>query len=246
MNISRNISPHRQKSPAQRALHWTMTVGVIASLSGPANGGTAMVLDANGFSFSVPVTSLQERRFSTTVRQTYDFSCGSAALATLLSFHYGNPTTEDQVFEEMFKHGDQQKIRREGFSLLDMKLYLESHGYVADGYRIPLERLERAGVPAIVLISESGYNHFVVIKGIASDRVLLGDPSKGTRTATRDDFEMQMWTNNIIFVIHGGRTSASFNEPSDWDKAPLSSLAQGVSHDGIGQLVLSKYGSGGF
>jgi predicted double-glycine peptidase len=220
------------------------------SLSGaasmrPAFAGTAFVPDAEGLSLSVPVQSLKERWFATTVQQKYDFSCGSAAVATLLSYQYGVPVTEDQVFQEMFRNGDQAKIRREGFSLLDMKLYLESHGYAADGYRVPLERLVRAGIPAIALISDNGYNHFVVIKGSAADRVLLGDPAKGTRSVPRMEFE-KMWQNHILFVIHRSAKLATFNGESDWDKAPLAPMVESVNREGLARVVMSKFGPGGF
>ncbi len=35
------------------------------------------------------VVSVKEARFTTTQRQQFDFSCGSAAVATLLTHHYG-------------------------------------------------------------------------------------------------------------------------------------------------------------
>ena len=44
-------------------------------------------------SMKVSVQSFQGRKFSTTVKQEYDFSCGSAALATLLTFSYHQPTS---------------------------------------------------------------------------------------------------------------------------------------------------------
>src|ERR1700744_3651505 len=76
---------------------------------------------------TVRVTSLKEARYRGTVRQQYDFSCGSAAIATLLTYQYGYPMSEQIAFQQMFAEGDQQKIRREGFSLLDMKRFLEAH-----------------------------------------------------------------------------------------------------------------------
>ena len=91
--------------------------------------------------------------------------------------------TEQAVFEEMYARGDQDKIRKEGFSLLDMKRYLEARGFEANGYEAPLDKLVGAGIPAIVLINDNGYNHFVVIKGMRGERVLIGDPSGGTRVA---------------------------------------------------------------
>jgi predicted double-glycine peptidase len=152
-----------------------------------------------GTMFSMPVRSLQARKFETVVRQAYDFSCGSAALATLLTYHYDRPATEEQVFDAMWAVGDQESIRAKGFSLLDMKLYLESVGLKADGYRVPLNKLKEVGVPTIALILRKGYAHFVVLRGIADDYVVLGDPSLGAITVPREEFEKQ-W-NGIAFAI---------------------------------------------
>ena len=85
-------------------------------------------------SYSLHLTSLKDARFRHTIRQKYDFSCGSAALATLLTHHYNFPVSEQDVFSEMFVRGDQAKIKKEGFSLLDIKNYLANHGFDADGY----------------------------------------------------------------------------------------------------------------
>ena len=59
-----------------------------------------------------------------------------------------------------------------------MKRYLAAHGFEADGFEQPLDKLDEARVPAIVLINENGYHHFVVVKGVQADRVLIGDPAR--------------------------------------------------------------------
>jgi len=43
------------------------------------------------------VRSFEAEKFKATIHQAYDFSCGSAALATLLTYGYGLPVTERQV-----------------------------------------------------------------------------------------------------------------------------------------------------
>ncbi|MGZ8258965.1 MAG: C39 family peptidase [Caldimonas sp.] len=198
-----------------------------------------------GGAFSVPATSIKEARFSAMVRQQYDFSCGSAALSTLLTYHYRFPVTEQAVFEEMYEGGDQEKIRKEGFSLLDMKRYLEAHGYEADGFEAPLDKLAGAAIPAIVLINDNGYNHFVVIKGIRDQRVLIGDPSGGTRVLTRKAFE-SIWVNQILFVISNRQDVAGFNRASDWRVAVQAPLGSGINRQGLGQLVIPKFGPSDF
>lgn len=195
--------------------------------------------------YVLPVTSLRESRFMSTLRQQYDFSCGSAAVATLLTHHYGYVITEQRVFEEMFARGDQEKIRKEGFSLLDMKSFLESHGFQADGFQQPLDSLLQAGLPAIVLIGEKGYLHFVVLKGLRDGRVLLGDPSTGTRAMSRKSFEL-IWVNNLLFVVHNKQDVARFNTVQDWRAAPRAPLGVGVSRDGLQNLTMPKFGPGEF
>lgn len=202
----------------------------------PAMGGGDVVL---------PVTSIRQSRLAGTLLQQYDFSCGSAAVATLLTHHYGYPMTEATVFEHMFRQGDQAKIRREGFSLLDMKRFLQAHGFAADGFEQPLDKLAEARVPAIVLINENGYHHFVVIKGLRGDRVLIGDPANGTRALSRADFRA-MWQNSLLFVVHNRMTSARFNLAADWRAAPQAPLTAGVNRDGLSATTMTKNGPGDF
>jgi predicted double-glycine peptidase len=198
-----------------------------------------------GGAYTVPVTSMKSARFSAMIHQQYDFSCGSAALSTLLTYHYGFRVTEQTVFEEMFANGDKDKIRRDGFSLFDMKRYLENHGFHADGFEAPLAKLEDAGIPAIVLINENGYNHFVVVKGIRDGRVLIGDPSGGVRAVAKPAFET-LWTNGIIFVVTNRQEMAKFNVASEWAAMPRAPLAEAISRDGLSAIVLPKFGPSDF
>ena len=198
-----------------------------------------------GARYNVPVHSLKELRFLNTIRQQYDFSCGSAALATLLSNHYGYPISETTAFQSMWEHGDRDKIRKEGFSLLDMQKYLRTIGFKSDGFRQPLQKLIDAKLPAIVLVSEKGYNHFVVIKGADDGRVLLGDPSTGTRAITQEHFE-SIWPTRLLFVIHESPTRPQFNLTADWRAAPRAPLADAVSRMGLDITSLPKFGPGDF
>ncbi|MBW8828523.1 MAG: C39 family peptidase [Burkholderiales bacterium] len=198
-----------------------------------------------GGAYSVPATSIKEARFAATNRQQYDFSCGSAALSTLLTHHYRYPVTEDKIFEEMYQRGDQAKIRIEGFSLLDMKRYLEAHGFEADGFQEPIEKLASANIPAIVLINVAGYNHFVVVKGVRKGRVLLGDPSGGTRAVTQAAFEAA-WVNQVLFVISNRLDIAAFNVDADWRVAPSAPISGAIGREGLAGIVMPKLGPSDF
>ncbi|GGE88320.1 C39 family peptidase [Massilia psychrophila] len=198
-----------------------------------------------GSRFTIPVASMKQMRFQTTLRQQFDFSCGSAAVATLLTHQYGFPVSEEFVFEQMYANGDQPKIRKEGFSLLDIKRFLASQGFIADGFKLPLQKLVDAKLPAIVLVAEKGYHHFVVIKGAADGRVLIGDPASGTRSLTFANFE-NIWSNKLLFVIHGAAQAADFNRVADWRSAPHAPLENGINRDGISALTMSKFGPGDY
>lgn len=215
----------------------------LMAIIGATQAGTLEVRPPHSGVYSVRLTSLKEARFSRTVQQKYDYSCGSAATATLLTYQYGVPVTEADVFKQMYVRGDQQKIRREGFSLLDMKNFLQANGFEADGFELPLEKLSEEGLPAIVLLNDRGYRHFVVVKGLQSGRVLLGDPSRGTRAMPRRRFE-QLWDNRVLFVVHNRRALARFNHPQDWRTAPPAPLASGVQRDGLRNVVIRRLGVG--
>lgn len=197
----------------------------------------------SGGAYSVRVTSLKAARYRTTVPQKYDFSCGSAATATLLTYQYGRPVGEAEVFARMYALGDQSTIRSKGFSMLDMRRFLRAHGYEADGYRLPLEVLERENLPAIVLLNDRGYRHFVVVKGLRRGRVLLGDPARGTRAMSRGRFE-QLWENGVLFVIRNQREYARFNHPNDWRTAPPAPLELGIPRDGLRNAITPRRGPG--
>ena len=216
-----------------------------AALLAACGGAQALELALSGARFNVPASSLKEIRFRSTLRQQYDFSCGSAALATLLTHHYGQAVTEAQVFEAMYLHGDQKKIRKEGFSMLDMQRYLATRGLRADGFQLPLQKLVDAGLPAIVLVADKGYHHFVVVKGVADGRVLLGDPSSGARAMPRQAFEA-IWASKLLFVIHGAKVRPGFNALADWRAAPAAPLAASVGRDSIATVTLPKHGPGDF
>ena len=196
------------------------------------------VIRAGTGTFAVKVTSMKEARFKNVVKQQYDFSCGSAALATLLTYHYERPVSEQDIFVQMYEAGDKDKIRKEGFSLLDMKQYLEQHGFQANGYRAGLEKLEEVGIPAIVLITTRGYRHFVVVKGVSEDEVLVGDPALGIRTYPRKEFE-QLW-NGILFVTTSGVDVAKhyFNDDEEWNVRQKAPFGTALTRQGLATFTM--------
>lgn len=140
-----------------------------------------------------PVKSLIELRHQDVVMQEWDLSCGAAALTTILRYQHDDPVTEKEVAlalvdrPEYLENPDLVRVRQ-GFSLLDLKRYVDARGYRGVGLgQLTLANLvERA--PIIVPISAIGYNHFTVFRGRMGNRVLLADPAWGNRTMTLQRF----------------------------------------------------------
>jgi predicted double-glycine peptidase len=178
-------------------------------------------------SYSLAVMSWVEIPFRSVTRQQYDFSCGSAAVATLLTYHYGRPTPESEVFAGMWAKGDQVLIRKVGFSMLDIKNFLDGIGYRTEGFKLTVAQLRQSARPGLVVIDIKGYKHFVVVKGVVGDRVLVGDPMLGLNQIPIDDFAKQ-WNGIFLAIVASPlKQRPQFNLASDWRvwaKAPLQDI----------------------
>ena len=217
--VNRDIAALRRRGRFGRlVVSLLATFAALAALNVRAWAGEVTLGNTDTGNFYLRLTSYSEIPFRTVIRQQYDYSCGSAALATLLRFHYSLHTNEADVFKAMYAVGDQAQIQKVGFSLLDMKKYLASIGYQADGYRISLAELGQVSTPAIALIQTGSYKHFVVIKGVIGDSVLVGDPALGLREFKAADFQ-KVW-NGIAFLVHDSPAARTpiFNGAEDWQR----------------------------
>lgn len=215
-------------------------MAALVLMGGTVAAHAGQVAIANRFgSFQVEAKSLQEKSWDRVIRQQYDFSCGSASVATLLTFHYQRETTEAEAFESMIRAGDAEQIQRHGFSMLDMKRYLDAQGLNADGFRISLDDFIRIGVPAITMVDTGGYKHFVVVKGIDDDYILVGDPAAGTQVVPREHFET-LWNGTVLGAREEIEIARNhFNHEQDWAVRPDSPLARGVNRSSIGASLLT-------
>jgi len=155
------------------------------------------------------VKPLNEFKDRNIVKQEYDYSCGSAALATLLNHYLGEKFNEQQVIQGLMEYGEIEKIQeRRAFSLLDMKRFVEVLGYKGGGFKAEFDDLKGLDKPAIVPIEFLGYKHFVVYRGVYGDHVSLADPYFGNTSYTTGRFK-EMWTQKIVFIV--SRDDMRFN-----------------------------------
>ena len=149
------------------------------------------------------VRTFRDLRFRDMMPQHYDFSCGSAALATLLNNGYGMNVSETDLIKKMLVGADPKEVVKNGFSMLDMKRYVESIGMRAHGFRVKPDALYQLQMPVIALMEIRGYRHFVLVKGASAGRVFIADPALGHRVVFENDFVMG-W-NGVILAVVGGK-----------------------------------------
>ena len=142
-----------------------------------------------------------EQQFRGIVRQAYDYSCGSAALTTLLNGYIGEKLNERQTMDGLMRYGEYDRIvERRSFSLLDMKRFVTALGYSSGGYKGKFSDLTALDKPAIVPIAYAGFKHFVVFKTYKNGRVFVADPALGNLSFSADHFQ-EIWDNNTLFII---------------------------------------------
>ncbi|CAD5376782.1 putative bacteriocin resistance protein [Pseudomonas sp. OF001] len=175
---------------------------VLCCLSGALQAAQVpmAVLPGGALAFK-QVESMREQRFSNLVEQKTDFSCGAAALATILRQAYRFDVDETFVINGMLLGADHELVRNQGFSMLDMKRYIENLGMRARGYRIEADGLERLKIPVVVLQEIRGYKHFVVLQRTQDGFVYIGDPVLGHKRYSLEDFT-KGW-NGIVFAVIG-------------------------------------------
>ena len=162
-----------------------------------------------------PVTSLLEMRQDRVVVQKWDISCGAAALATVLNYQHGDPISEREIAaaligrEEYLANPDLVRSRL-GFSLLDLKRFVDQRGYRGIGYG-DLEFGDLLDLaPVLVPVNLNGYPHFVVFRGMKGNRVLLADPAFGNRTMLAVKFE-SAW----LAIRNSARSASSWRRKVD-------------------------------
>ncbi|MDC8785032.1 C39 family peptidase [Roseateles koreensis] len=155
---------------------------------------------------AVQIEPLSELKFRNIVHQAYDYSCGSAALVTVINNYLGIPVTEQQAMEGMLAFGERDKIiERRGFSLLDMKRYVNTLGSDSAGFKAEIKDLAELKEPGIVPIDYAGFKHFVVFRGLRAGKVYLADPSVGHIVFSVADFE-ELWDRHTLFLLYPSKT----------------------------------------
>ncbi|KAF1013658.1 MAG: hypothetical protein GAK29_04702 [Acinetobacter bereziniae] len=161
----------------------------------------------NQYHSEIKITSWKELRDKNIVKQNLDYSCGSAAIATILNSYYQKNITEEQVLRVIDK-GDFMA------SFDDMQRALKHFGFESKGYAVSLDTLQTLKVPVIAYIKHRNSDHFTVISGINKNFVRIADSSLGQRILTTTQFKKMLETspNNelkgkILVVFPAGKNT---------------------------------------
>ncbi|HNY78644.1 MAG: C39 family peptidase [Sedimentisphaerales bacterium] len=169
------------------------------------------------------------------VMQSYDFSCGSAALATLMRYYFQDDVTEREVLENMLNALTDEQVRQRqenGLTMLDLKQCAERMGYQAVGVRLEPKILPQLQGPVLIHLQRQGYKHFAVLRGVRGDRAYVADPSSGNVRLPMSRF-LRQWT-NVALVL--GKPGVGL--PTDY---PLAVSEDWAVHDAMLAPVASRY-----
>ncbi|MGR8929752.1 MAG: C39 family peptidase, partial [Gammaproteobacteria bacterium] len=117
--------------------------------------------------------------FKGVTKQSTDYSCGAAALSTLITGLVENARiSEKDVIDEIAKLSDNRDSQ--GYTLSDLMEVSKNLEHYAEWRKVPVSQLPKIKIPVILLIGlNSKFPHFVVLKGIVDDQAFLADSIRG-------------------------------------------------------------------
>lgn len=125
------------------------------------------------------------------VLQSTTYTCGPAALATLLKMLGSDNNYYEKITQLV-------QVDQNGSSLLELKHSVEALGYSAAGYRKNIEELAFSG-PVLAHVVINDYHHFTVVEGMADGYVFLADPTLGRVSISLEQFK-KVW-NGIALKV---------------------------------------------
>lgn len=209
------------KHETTRQHTWGIALFVLILCMSPfrVDGATTTVSIGQQFRVYTPMKSFKALRDENMVRQAYDYSCGAAAMATLLTYGLGDQVTEAEILQEVLTLLSKDEItlrKKKGLSLLDLQKLAKARGYKAQGFRLAPELLNKLTGPVLIFIKPGGYEHFAILKGVRGKRAYLADPSLGNVRIPMYKFQ-DMWLDEtgkgVVFIVERADSPPSVSSP---------------------------------
>lgn len=159
------------------------------------------------------VQSYRSLRYVGVVGQTTWYTCGPAAVATLLSEYYNMAADEAEMlalaWEAMERVGADLDA---GITMLALKDALLAKGIGSQGYRVTLDQLvdyfARGGLPVIMHVTRP-QPHYVVGVGVVNGVLVIADPAFGSYMLTPNEFGADKGFEGNILVTLPDPSAAS-------------------------------------
>ena len=187
---------------------WVLAIGAAGVFAASAQGQTSPsawgppIRDARR-TFQSPARHWKGIRERNIVMQQTDYSCGAAALATIVRFYWGDDVDEPFFLRAILATLTRQELQdriENGLSMTDLRKVAVMRGYAASLGKQELAKMAELRVPVIVRIKSDGHEHFVVYRGMAEDRVFLADPIRGNIRLPIEEFARQ-WPDRVLLVV---------------------------------------------
>jgi hypothetical protein len=185
-----------------------------------------------------PSISFETRdRFAGISRQRRDYTCGFAALSTLLRNWHGDTTATEDALLKIWQslpastdHSLEAGLRRSDLTAI---INSQADRYAPAEWRVvAAEDLSRIGKPFLVLVQREGETdgHYAVAKGVEGKDILLADPLLGHVRERLETF-IKEWARpgtrrGLILVVDRSDSMALARSPLH-----LPSSRGGVTHD---------------
>lgn len=153
------------------------------------------------------VKNARQLRNENVVMQQRDFSCGAAALATVLNYYWGENVSETAlllIIANLLSREELEDRVLNGLTLTDLKNVAQIGGFTAVLGKLTIEKLADTKLPLVVAITVNNYDHFVVFRGMDDEYVYIADPIFGKKKELIATFAEQWQQNAILAVIKPG------------------------------------------
>ncbi|MBT3272847.1 MAG: hypothetical protein HN368_06815 [Spirochaetales bacterium] len=157
------------------------------------------LLVSSMLSILIPMETL---RFQWVYEQRYDYSCGAAALASLISIYWETEIHEEELLEIL----PNEDTPRADTTLLDLSRMVESLGFEAAAFDVSFEALTAAidvYGPVIVHLNQND-GHYVLVIDYRDGFLIIGDPSAGGTAWTAARFK-RLWSRVALIIRHKDR-----------------------------------------
>lgn len=176
-----------------RHLYYFVLLALGIATLGPTPGASSNEIVLGRSITERPKTYL-DLKFAYTVRQRRDFTCGAAALATILKYHYEMPVTEEMIFwmiVNRYKPEELKKKAEKGFSFEDLIYVADKLGFKSQAAVVDIAELQKLSGPVILQLNLKRFDHFAVLRKKTDDLAYMSDPLTGQMTLNNTEFKAE-------------------------------------------------------